>query len=290
MAETQQPQAAAAAHPPAGSKDIPSFLPLTFDPNLLGPPGASHQTAARQQQTQQHFGSMGRQPPGPMAQGPPGVLGPLPPYQPHLQQQMAGGFGGMPPGQLGMPPVPPSLMHPQRMQQLPPGMPMPPVPPEAAGPGWPGAPGGLPPLPPGDPYDPLGAANGAMYQSAANKRRRRDAPPLDAEAQLLLLGFLSAVVDDSNTLNQCLISAVGLEAQQEQQRRAAAAAGIAAAMPPPPKLGVLGSYKLAQKLAAELRARPAISLVYQLQLTLDTARRCAPCTSHSAAQRSVRKQ
>jgi hypothetical protein len=124
-----------------------------------------------------------------------------------------------------------------------------------------------------------------MYPSAAaNKRRRRDAPPLNAEAQLLLLGFLSAVVADSTTLNQCLISAVGLEAQQERQRRAAAAAGVAAAMPPPPKLGVLGSYNLAQKLAAELRARPALSLVYQLQLTLDAARRCACCTPHSASK------
>jgi hypothetical protein len=278
MAETQQAQAAPAAHLPEGSKDIPSFLPLTFDPNLLGPPGAGHQPAARQQQPQQHFGSMVRQPLGHMARGPPGTL---PHNQPHLQQQMAGGFGGMPPGQLGMPSMLPGMMHPQQMQQVAPGTAMPPVLQHAAGPGWPGAPAGLPPLPPVEPCDPLSAANGGMYPAAAaNKRRRRDAPPLDAEAQLLLLGFLSAVVADSTTLSQCLVSAVGLEAQQEQQRRAAAAAGIAAAMPPPPKLGVLGSYKLAQKLAAELRARPALSLVYQLQLTLDAARRCVSLAHH----------
>jgi hypothetical protein len=113
----------------------------------------------------------------------------------------------------------------------------------------------------------------AAAAAAAHKRRRRDAPPLDAEAQLLLLGFLSAVVGDSTTLNQCLISAVGLETQLEQQRRAAVATGLAPPSAPPPKLGVLGSYKLAQKLANELLARPALTLVWQLQLTLDAARR-----------------
>lgn len=147
--------------------------------------------------------------------------------------------------------------------------------------------GGQNGVPGGDlpPFDPAAAAaagggsgGGGGGPGGASKRRRRDAssPLLDAEAQLLLLGLLSAVVGDANTLNQCLISAVGLETQQEQQRAAAAAAGLPPPpLPPPSKLGVLGSYKLAQKLAAELRGRPALSLVFQLNnsLSLDAARR-----------------
>jgi len=119
-------------------------------------------------------------------------------------------------------------------------------------------------------YPPAAAAAAA---GGGAKRRRRESPPLDPEAQLLLLGFLSAVVGDANTLNQCLISAVGLETQQEQQRRAAAAAGLPCAAPPPPKLGVLGSYQLAQKLAQELRGRTTLSLVWQIQISLDASRR-----------------
>lgn len=260
MADAQIQQGPA-TQPQLNGRDVPSFLPLSFDPNMLGPPGPSG--AQQLHATRQQFGGPGRHPP----RGPP--AGMLPPNLPY-QQPMPGGFGGLPAAQHGMPHMPPDMMQ---QQQFLPGMPLPPMPPQAAAAGgWPGAPGY-----PGEPYDAVAsaAANGAMHPAAAgNKRRRRDAAPLDAEAQLLLLGFLSAVVGDSNTLNQCLVSAVGLETQQEQQRRAAAAAGMAVPMPPPPKLGVLGSYQLAQKLANELRGRPALSLVWQLQLQLDTARRC----------------
>lgn len=272
MAEAQpQQQAAAGAAPPAtaaqpanGKAAVPSFLPLSFDPGLLGPPGVGHQLPPP---ARAGYGQQGRQPLGPM----------------HPNQQiMHGGFGGFP-GPQGM------MMTPQQQQQMmmvqqqamPHGMP-PLLPPDAA------AAGGFPPPHPlgglGDPFDPLAAAAvaaGGMLASssaaaaASSKRRRKEASPvLGAEAQLLLLGFLSAAVGDGNTLNQCLISAVGLETQQEQARRAAAAAGLPAAMPPAPKLGVLGSYKLAQKLAVELRGRPALVHVFQLaHLSLDGARR-----------------
>lgn len=281
MSEAQTQAVAVPAQPAAISKDVPSFLPLSFDPNLLGPPGppgAPHSSAARQQQ--QPHGVPGRPPMMPRMH----PAGFMQPGQQHMQHPLPGGPGPFSAGQQGMPPLPPGMMHPQQQQQMPPGMFMPPggmsIPPEAAGAaagaaaGWPGGPPGFPVA---DPYGPMAAAaDGAgMYPAAAaaHKRRRRDAPPLDAEAQLLLLGFLSAVVGDSNTLNQCLISAVGLETQIEQQRRAAVAAGLVPPSAPPPKLGVLGSYKLAQKLANELRARPALSMVWQLQLTLDAARR-----------------
>jgi hypothetical protein len=122
------------------------------------------------------------------------------------------------------------------------------------------------------------------------KRRRRDNPGLDAEAQLLLLAFLSAVVQDQETLGQCLIRATRMEAQREQQLQqqqgggatggpaaAAAAAGGPPAGPPPAaaggRMGVLDSYKLVQKLATELRGRPVLSLMWQLPLSFDGARR-----------------
>jgi hypothetical protein len=113
------------------------------------------------------------------------------------------------------------------------------------------------------------------------KRRKKEPKLLDSQAQLLLLGLLSAVVGDDSTLKQCLITAVQLEAQQQMQQELdlqllepALAASAAAAIQAERvgKLGLLQAYQLAQKLSKDIHARAAVSLVWQMPLTLGEAR------------------
>jgi hypothetical protein len=122
-----------------------------------------------------------------------------------------------------------------------------------------------------------------QLQQGWPKRRRKDTPPLEAEAQLLVLGCLSALVQDAGVLNQCLLAAMNCEAhqqqqQQQQQQSAAAAAAAAAAVDDEEaiinsKMGAVMSYQLAQSLASNLRGRPGLSLVWQLQLAFSQARK-----------------
>jgi hypothetical protein len=105
-------------------------------------------------------------------------------------------------------------------------------------------------------------------------------PPLEAEAQLLLLGFLSAVVKDASVLNQCLLAAMNHEAQQQQQQQqpqqqqpSAAAAGDEEDGSSSSKMNAVMSYQLLQSLASNLRGRPRLSLVWQLPLAFTQARK-----------------
>jgi hypothetical protein len=104
------------------------------------------------------------------------------------------------------------------------------------------------------------------------KRRRKDMTPLEAEAQLLLLGCLSALVEDAGVLNQCLLAAMNCEAQQQQQQ-SVAAAGDDEEGTTNSKMGAVMSYQLAQSLASNLRGRPGLSQVWQLQLAFAQARK-----------------
>eukprot|EP00879_Flechtneria_rotunda_P026929 GHRR01028776.1.p1 GENE.GHRR01028776.1~~GHRR01028776.1.p1 ORF type:complete len:515 (+),score=202.90 GHRR01028776.1:137-1681(+) len=119
------------------------------------------------------------------------------------------------------------------------------------------------------------------YQAAAAaarpaaKRRKREAQPLDPDAQLLLLGFLSAVAGDSAMLSNSLIAAVHLEGQQLQQLQLTAnmygtAAGSAIA--PVKRVDLLKSFQLAQSMAQTVRSRATLSLTWQLPLAFTTAR------------------
>lgn len=112
-----------------------------------------------------------------------------------------------------------------------------------------------------------------QHQPAA-KRWKKEQPPLEAESQLLLLGFLSAVVGDNAMLEQCLVHAVSFETQQEAMLQQQRMMGAAEAMQQPSnKVGVLKQYQLAQSLAKNVRSRAGLSHVWQLPLAFSSARR-----------------
>jgi hypothetical protein len=112
-----------------------------------------------------------------------------------------------------------------------------------------------------------------QLQQGWPKRRRKDAPPLESEAQLLLLGCLSALVQDDGVLNQCLLAAMNFEAQQQPQQQQSAAAGDEEEGSVNSRMGAVMSYQLAQSLASNLRGRPRLSLVWQLPLAFTQARK-----------------
>jgi len=89
------------------------------------------------------------------------------------------------------------------------------------------------------------------------------------------------VVGDDSTLKQCLITAVQLETQQQMRQELelqllepalAASAAVAIQAERVGKLGLLQAYQLAQKLSKDIHARAAVSLVWQMPLTLGEAR------------------
>lgn len=111
-----------------------------------------------------------------------------------------------------------------------------------------------------------------QQQQQVAKRRKKEQHPLQAESQLLLLGFLSAVVGDNAMLEQCLVHAVSFETQQEAMLQQQMVMMPGAVPPPSNKVGVLKQYQLAQSLAKNVRSRAALSLVWQLPLAFDSAR------------------
>eukprot|EP00883_Tetradesmus_obliquus_P002426 jgi/Sobl393_1/12606/SZX60780.1 len=108
-----------------------------------------------------------------------------------------------------------------------------------------------------------------QLQQGWPKRRRKGVAPLEAEARLLLLGFLSAAVQDAAVLNQCLLTAMNQEAQQQQQSAAAVDEEDGEGSS---RMSAVMAYQLAQSLASNLRGRPRLSLLWQLGLDFSQAR------------------